>query len=157
MIVNQTNMTRSNSAKILFAIFILTLFLISNTSFDSLDNGCFLYLRCILYSLGAKKKMQNFASIWNEFIRSLREEDLISNRFAFGVSLTFLFLNIFLRLVFTFISSETNLLIVPSSIGVTEAFQWPPFLLASKVSSFNHQLIDLLNFLHEEVPWSSWL
>ncbi|XP_062200996.1 putative callose synthase 6 [Phragmites australis] len=49
-----------------------------------------------------------FADIWNAFINSLREEDLISD-------------------------SERNLLIVPSSCGDTRVFQWPPFLLASKI------------------------
>ncbi|KAL6607973.1 hypothetical protein ACP70R_041036 [Stipagrostis hirtigluma subsp. patula] len=49
-----------------------------------------------------------FADIWNAFINSLREEDLLSNR-------------------------EKNLLIVPSSGGDTSVFQWPPFLLASKI------------------------
>ncbi|OEL25066.1 Callose synthase 7 [Dichanthelium oligosanthes] len=49
-----------------------------------------------------------FADIWNAFINSLREEDLLSN-------------------------SEKNLLIVPSSGGETSVFQWPPFLLASKI------------------------
>ncbi|PAN30833.1 hypothetical protein PAHAL_5G296500 [Panicum hallii] len=49
-----------------------------------------------------------FADIWNAFINSLREEDLLSNR-------------------------EKNLLIVPSSGGETSVFQWPPFLLASKI------------------------
>ncbi|RCV25733.1 hypothetical protein SETIT_5G189100v2 [Setaria italica] len=49
-----------------------------------------------------------FADIWNAFITSLREEDLLNNR-------------------------EKNLLIVPSSGGETSVFQWPPFLLASKI------------------------
>ncbi|RLN23905.1 callose synthase 7-like [Panicum miliaceum] len=49
-----------------------------------------------------------FADIWNAFINSLREEDLLSDR-------------------------EKNLLIVPSSGGETSVFQWPPFLLASKI------------------------
>uniref|UniRef100_A0A0A9AUH3 ATGSL07 (Glucan synthase-like 7) n=1 Tax=Arundo donax TaxID=35708 RepID=A0A0A9AUH3_ARUDO len=49
-----------------------------------------------------------FADIWNAFITSLREEDLLSNR-------------------------EKNLLIVPLSGGDTSVFQWPPFLLASKI------------------------
>jgi callose synthase len=53
-------------------------------------------------------KINKFSDIWNAFIHSLREEDLISNR-------------------------ERNLLIVPSSMGDTTVFQWPPFLLASKI------------------------
>uniref|UniRef100_A0A0D9V1R5 1,3-beta-glucan synthase n=1 Tax=Leersia perrieri TaxID=77586 RepID=A0A0D9V1R5_9ORYZ len=52
--------------------------------------------------------IDKFSDIWNAFILSLREEDLISNR-------------------------EKNLLIVPSAIGDTTVFQWPPFLLASKI------------------------
>ncbi|XP_066311942.1 callose synthase 7-like isoform X2 [Miscanthus floridulus] len=49
-----------------------------------------------------------FADIWNAFINSLREEDLLSNR-------------------------EKDLLVVPSSGSETSVFQWPPFLLASKI------------------------
>ncbi|ONM41821.1 Callose synthase 7 [Zea mays] len=49
-----------------------------------------------------------FADIWNAFINSLREEDLLNNR-------------------------EKDLLVVPSSGGQTSVFQWPPFLLASKI------------------------
>uniref|UniRef100_J3L0R0 1,3-beta-glucan synthase n=1 Tax=Oryza brachyantha TaxID=4533 RepID=J3L0R0_ORYBR len=52
--------------------------------------------------------IDKFSDIWNAFIQSLREEDLISNR-------------------------EKDLLIVPSSVGDTSVFQWPPFLLASKI------------------------
>ncbi|KAF0917198.1 hypothetical protein E2562_017105 [Oryza meyeriana var. granulata] len=52
--------------------------------------------------------IDKFSDIWNAFILSLREEDLINNR-------------------------EKNLLIVPSSVGDTHVFQWPPFLLASKI------------------------
>ncbi|PNT72150.1 hypothetical protein BRADI_2g40441v3 [Brachypodium distachyon] len=52
--------------------------------------------------------IDKFSEIWNAFINSLREEDLISNR-------------------------EKDLLIVPSSVGDTSVFQWPPFLLASKI------------------------
>jgi hypothetical protein len=32
-----------------------------------------------------------FADIWNAFITSLREEDLLSNRFAVGVKLYFIY------------------------------------------------------------------
>ncbi|KAK3164457.1 hypothetical protein QOZ80_1AG0018870 [Eleusine coracana subsp. coracana] len=52
--------------------------------------------------------IDKFAYTWNAFINSLREEDLLSNR-------------------------EKNLLIVPSSGSKISVFQWPPFLLASKV------------------------
>ncbi|KAM0909445.1 hypothetical protein ACQ4PT_014810 [Festuca glaucescens] len=52
--------------------------------------------------------IDKFSDIWNAFIISMRDEDLISNR-------------------------ERDLLIVPSSVGDTTVFQWPPFLLASKI------------------------
>ncbi|KAK1642299.1 hypothetical protein QYE76_060104 [Lolium multiflorum] len=52
--------------------------------------------------------MGEFSDMWNAIISSLRHEDLISNR-------------------------ERNLLIVPSSVGDTTVFQWPPFLLACKI------------------------
>ncbi|CAM0881255.1 unnamed protein product [Alopecurus aequalis] len=55
-----------------------------------------------------KLHIEKFSDIWNAFIISLRDEDLISNR-------------------------ERDLLIVPSSVGDTSVFQWPPFLLASKI------------------------
>ncbi|KAG8045068.1 hypothetical protein GUJ93_ZPchr0008g13161 [Zizania palustris] len=51
--------------------------------------------------------IDKFSEIWNAFIDSLRDEDLISDR-------------------------EKSLLIVPSS-SETSVFQWPPFLLASKI------------------------
>lgn len=100
--------------------------------------------------------IDKFSVIWNAFISSLREEDLISNRFAFCVSL-FPFFKHASKIVFVFVSRERNLLIVPSSIGDTSVFQWPPFLLASKVHSFNLPLNELLNFLPEAVLWCSWL
>ncbi|KAM0855378.1 hypothetical protein ACQ4PT_049810 [Festuca glaucescens] len=55
-----------------------------------------------------KLHIDKFSDIWNAFIISMRDEDLISNR-------------------------ERDLLIVPSSVGDTTVFQWPPFLLASKI------------------------
>ncbi|KAL6653202.1 hypothetical protein ACP70R_012127 [Stipagrostis hirtigluma subsp. patula] len=59
---------------------------------------------------GKNFHIEEFSDIWNAFIISLREEDLLSNR-------------------------ERNLLIVPSSMamGETTVFQWPPFLLANKI------------------------
>ncbi|XP_062212503.1 callose synthase 7-like [Phragmites australis] len=58
---------------------------------------------------GAKRShIDKFADIWNAFINSLRDEDLLSDR-------------------------EKNLLIVPSSGSKTSVFQWPLFLLASKI------------------------
>ncbi|KAI3465923.1 hypothetical protein Pfo_022586 [Paulownia fortunei] len=49
-----------------------------------------------------------FSQMWNEFILSLRNEDLISHR-------------------------EKNLLLVPYSSTEVSVVQWPPFLLASKI------------------------
>ncbi|CAA0816289.1 Callose synthase 7 [Striga hermonthica] len=49
-----------------------------------------------------------FSQMWNEFILSMRNEDLISNR-------------------------EKNLLLVPYSSSDVSVVQWPPFLLASKI------------------------
>ncbi|XP_042427727.1 callose synthase 7-like isoform X2 [Zingiber officinale] len=55
-----------------------------------------------------RMNIAKFSHIWNEFISSLREEDLISNR-------------------------ERDLLLVPYSFGGISVVQWPPFLLASKI------------------------
>ncbi|KAG8386708.1 hypothetical protein BUALT_Bualt03G0177100 [Buddleja alternifolia] len=49
-----------------------------------------------------------FSQMWNEFILSLRNEDLINHR-------------------------EKNLLLVPYSSSDVSVVQWPPFLLASKI------------------------
>ncbi|XP_047947966.1 callose synthase 7-like [Salvia hispanica] len=49
-----------------------------------------------------------FSQMWNEFILSMRNEDLISHR-------------------------ERNLLLVPYSSSDVSVVQWPPFLLASKI------------------------
>ncbi|KAK7305003.1 hypothetical protein VNO77_42901 [Canavalia gladiata] len=49
-----------------------------------------------------------FSQVWNEFINSMREEDLISNR-------------------------DRDLLLVPYSSSYVSVIQWPPFLLASKI------------------------
>ncbi|KAK3446271.1 hypothetical protein EUGRSUZ_A02008 [Eucalyptus grandis] len=56
-----------------------------------------------------RKDIANFSRMWNEFIQTMREEDLISNR-------------------------ERDLLLVPSSSIDVSVVQWPPFLLASKAS-----------------------
>ncbi|KAM4105419.1 hypothetical protein ACJW30_06G231200 [Castanea mollissima] len=53
------------------------------------------------------KTIAEFSQVWNEFIYSMRMEDLISNR-------------------------DRDLLLVPYSSGVS-VVQWPPFLLASKI------------------------
>ncbi|KAF3444992.1 hypothetical protein FNV43_RR14685 [Rhamnella rubrinervis] len=55
-----------------------------------------------------RKNIANFSQVWNEFIHSMRMEDLISNR-------------------------DRDLLLVPSSSNDVSVVQWPPFLLASKI------------------------
>ncbi|XP_034915011.1 callose synthase 7 [Populus alba] len=55
-----------------------------------------------------RKNIANFSHVWNEFIYSLRTEDLISNH-------------------------ERDLLLVPYSSSDVSVVQWPPFLLASKI------------------------
>ncbi|WOG91817.1 hypothetical protein DCAR_0311072 [Daucus carota subsp. sativus] len=56
-----------------------------------------------------KKSSAKFSQVWNEFIFSMRMEDLISNR-------------------------ERDLLLVPYTSNTTvSVVQWPPFLLASKI------------------------
>ncbi|KAJ6412395.1 hypothetical protein OIU84_005447 [Salix udensis] len=55
-----------------------------------------------------RNNIANFSHVWNEFIHSLRAEDLISNH-------------------------EKDLLLVPYSSSDISVVQWPPFLLASKI------------------------
>ncbi|KAL0002256.1 hypothetical protein SO802_016037 [Lithocarpus litseifolius] len=55
-----------------------------------------------------RKTIAKFSQVWNEFIYSMRMEDLISN-------------------------SERDLLLVPYSSSAVSVVQWPPFLLASKI------------------------
>ncbi|XP_058101234.1 callose synthase 7 [Magnolia sinica] len=55
-----------------------------------------------------RKNIAKFSQVWNGFISSMREEDLISNK-------------------------EKDLLLVPYSSGDVSVVQWPPFLLASKI------------------------
>ncbi|XP_044492821.1 callose synthase 7-like [Mangifera indica] len=55
-----------------------------------------------------QKNIANFSQVWNEFIESMRQEDLLSNE-------------------------ERDLLLVPYSSSKISVFQWPPFLLASKI------------------------
>ncbi|KAL8268757.1 hypothetical protein R6Q59_002555 [Mikania micrantha] len=59
-------------------------------------------------SLVIRKNIAKFSQVWNEFIFSMRMEDLISNR-------------------------ERDLLLVPYKTSVVSVIQWPPFLLASKI------------------------
>ncbi|KAF5481508.1 hypothetical protein F2P56_002150 [Juglans regia] len=61
-----------------------------------------------LDSLQERKDIASFSQVWNEFIHSMRLEDLISNR-------------------------DRNLLFVPYSSNDIPVVQWPPFLLASKI------------------------
>ncbi|GAA0150001.1 hypothetical protein LIER_09035 [Lithospermum erythrorhizon] len=55
-----------------------------------------------------RKNIARFSQAWNEFILSLRMEDLINNR-------------------------ERDLLLVPYTSSEVSVIQWPPFLLASKI------------------------
>ncbi|XP_043687669.1 callose synthase 7-like [Telopea speciosissima] len=55
-----------------------------------------------------RRNIAKFSQVWNEFINSMRMEDLISNR-------------------------ERDLLLVPYSSSDISVVQWPPFLLASKI------------------------
>ncbi|KAK7861274.1 callose synthase 7 [Quercus suber] len=55
-----------------------------------------------------RKTIAKFSQVWNEFIYSMRMEDLISNR-------------------------DRDLLLVPYSSSDVSVVQWPPFLLASKI------------------------
>ncbi|XP_028097416.1 callose synthase 7-like isoform X2 [Camellia sinensis] len=55
-----------------------------------------------------RKNIAQFSQMWNEFIFSMRMEDLISDR-------------------------ERDLLLVPDSSSEVTVVQWPPFLLASKI------------------------
>ncbi|CAJ1964370.1 unnamed protein product [Sphenostylis stenocarpa] len=57
---------------------------------------------------GRDRKTKQEESVWNEFINSMREEDLISDR-------------------------DRDLLLVPYSASYVSVIQWPPFLLASKI------------------------
>ncbi|KAJ8424949.1 hypothetical protein Cgig2_018756 [Carnegiea gigantea] len=55
-----------------------------------------------------RKNIAKFSQVWNEFMHSLRLEDLISHR-------------------------ERDLLLVPYTASKVSVVQWPPFLLASKI------------------------
>ncbi|KAK9052604.1 hypothetical protein SSX86_029234 [Deinandra increscens subsp. villosa] len=59
-------------------------------------------------NLSVRKNIAKFSQVWNEFIFSMRMEDLIDN-------------------------SERNLLLVPYTVSDVPVVQWPPFLLASKI------------------------
>ncbi|KFK42965.1 hypothetical protein AALP_AA1G062200 [Arabis alpina] len=55
-----------------------------------------------------KNDIARFSQMWNKFIYTMRDEDLISDR-------------------------ERDLILVPSTSGDDSVLQWPPFLLASKI------------------------
>ncbi|XP_028797659.1 callose synthase 7, partial [Neltuma alba] len=55
-----------------------------------------------------RRNIAYFSQVWNEFINTMREEDLISNR-------------------------DRDLLLVPYRSSDISVIQWPPFLLASKI------------------------
>ncbi|KAL9244286.1 hypothetical protein vseg_018081 [Gypsophila vaccaria] len=59
-------------------------------------------------SLEERKNIAKFSQVWNEFVHSLRLEDLINHR-------------------------ERDLLLVPYTSSKVSVVQWPPFLLASKI------------------------
>ncbi|XP_074307762.1 callose synthase 7 isoform X3 [Silene latifolia] len=59
-------------------------------------------------SLEERKNIAKFSQVWNEFVHSLRLEDLICHR-------------------------ERDLLLVPYTSSKVSVVQWPPFLLASKI------------------------
>ncbi|GAB2275112.1 Callose synthase 7 [Dionaea muscipula] len=61
-----------------------------------------------LDDVAARKNIAKFSQVWNEFVHSLRLEDLISHR-------------------------ERDLLLVPYTSSRVSVVQWPPFLLASKI------------------------
>ncbi|TVU33971.1 hypothetical protein EJB05_15790, partial [Eragrostis curvula] len=62
-------------------------------------------------------KRRSFFGVWNSFIKSLREEDLISDR-------------------------ERDILMAPSSSSNLSVPQWPHFLLASKVPTALHMAMN---------------
>ncbi|KAK4395651.1 Callose synthase 10 [Sesamum angolense] len=82
------------------------------------ENGSVSFLEqiiCPIYKILAETSHDNnkayaamFSPFWNEIIRSLREEDFISNR-------------------------EMDLLSMPSNTGSLKLVQWPLFLLSSKI------------------------
>ncbi|XP_010462583.1 PREDICTED: callose synthase 7-like [Camelina sativa] len=77
-----------------------------------------------------EKDIARFSQMWNKFILTMRDEDLISDR-------------------------DRDLLLVPSSSGDVSVVQWPPFLLASKLSDYDEdetyksQIINVLQDIIE--------
>ncbi|KAH9706027.1 callose synthase 7 [Citrus sinensis] len=68
-----------------------------------------------------RRNIANFSHVWNKFIESMREEDLISNE-------------------------DRDLLLVPYSSNDVSVTQWPPFLLASKI----HIALDMAKDFKEK-------
>lgn len=79
-------------------------------------------------------KRRSFFCVWNSFIKSLREEDFISDRLEL---LSVNVMSVTLRFNLTvYIIRERDILMAPSSSSNLSVPQWPPFLLASKVHTF---------------------
>jgi len=79
-----------------------------------------------------------FSPFWNEIIKSLREEDYLSNRLmiitCFRVLSFFAVCTTPLTHTFEFFDCrEMDLLSIPSNTGSLRLVQWPLFLLCSKV------------------------
>lgn len=88
------------------------------------------------------KANKAFSQVWNEFIYSMRNEDLISNRLRSCWQKVILYCYLIMvtipnNFVFLIMFSERDLLLVPmpNPSSVVSVEQWPSFLLASKVRS----------------------
>lgn len=109
-----------------------------------LRNDLFLELFSIVLQDGQymnKAYAAMFSPFWNEIIKSLREEDYISNRLI----ITFVFFRFLpfctthLNHTFKFFDCrEMDLLSIPSNTGSLRLVQWPLFLLCSKVQFFKY-------------------
>lgn len=110
-----------------------------------------------------KKNSAKFAQVWNEFIISMRMEDLVSNRLKlppplcmhhliydfictydkmYWVFFLYMYQSIYLSIYPSlWFFREKDLLLVPySSTSIVSVVQWPPFLLASKVGNLKFLL-----------------
>ena len=81
-----------------------------------------------------------FSPFWNEIIKSLREEDFISNRYIAEAWYSFPEIRSMFSSVIDFVEigsifREKNLLSMPSNTGSLRLVQWPLFLLSRKVQS----------------------
>lgn len=84
--------------------------------------------------------------MWNEFIHTMRMEDLISNRLELLLAIDFINKTDrnahFLILLCFFLSSrDRDLLLLPFPSSYESRFQWPLFLLASKVNILGVSLV----------------